>query len=296
MRKNVVFNFWRIVMPQREQRSFEGLLGEIMQIEAIDQRVKSISGYPVRAERILEERGRWYGEMTKLRLEEIPAKASIDSPLEDLGLDDDEGVGETNGFLYIPSLRILITHGEHFGVSASKLAEYVGLMTRAAGPIYVEPVLDEDAWRKYNRFGMVRSFTVKFGSEINTSLLVNASDALSRTVHTMRNYSGLQMEFKVSVGRARNEELNTEGLSLDIAALIACHEENSRAVEKVSVGGSLPHGGADEVDFLKGRIKHKASIDLGIERRIIYSRRKLHLDSAYDTHRAELELIYGQNS
>lgn len=293
MAKRITFNFWRIEMPQLERRPFERLIEEANRVTGLQNRLRPLGGYPVRAERIEAAHSVWIGEMLKLRMDEIPAKAGLNTPIADLGLGLDEGVGEPNGFLFDPRMNILITHGEHFGVSAGKMVEYFADVAQSRGPIHVEPVLTEDAWRKFSRLSMVKAISYKIGRNINPSLLTGSGHSLSRSLRIIGDYDGLQMEVRISVGRSRTHRMDKERLEGDISALMACYDENKQSVQKLSVSGINSEGTTEEVDFLEGRMKVTIDVDLGVERRLTYDRRKIQLFQALRKRSEELGRIYG---
>lgn len=283
-------------MPSHERRRFEQLIEEANRIDGLENRTQMMGGYPVRAERIEETHNVWIGEMIKVRMDELPVRVGPSSPITELGLRDDEGVGEPNGFLYDPSTRVMVTHGEHYGVSAVKMVEYFAEATQCRSPIEVEPVLREDAWQKFNRMTTAKAFSFRIGRNINRNLLTGASHSLNRSLETLGNYDGLQVEVTVSVGRSRKHGMDKEQMKTDISALVACHEENAGSVEKLEVRGLNPEDLTDEVDFLQGRMKVVVDVPLGSERRLTYERRKNQLLKARRESSDELERIYGELS
>jgi len=292
--KKITFNFWRIEMPASEPRTFESLIKKASEIDNLEDRIRDLSNFPVRMEKSEHSNNVWIGEMLKLRMDELPVKASRSSPIEDLGLDADEGVAEPNGFLFDPATKVLITHGEHYGVSASKIAEYFGEIGVVRGEIKIEPVPTEEGWAKFSSMKDIKALTFRIGSSINPALLPKEGRGLRNIIERLADYNGLQMELTVSVGRVRSHSLDKNTIELDIAALLACHDADNNAVDKVEGKGVDDDGNSKSFDFLEGRMRYVANVKLGEERRITYSTRRTHLSDAYRKNIEEIERLYSE--
>lgn len=290
--KKITFNFWRIEMPTSEPRTFESLIRKASEIDDLEDRIRDLSNFPVRMEKSEHSNNVWIGEMLKLRMDELPVKASRSTPIKDLGLNADEGVAEPNGFLFDPATKVLITHGEHYGVSANKIAEYFGEVGLVRGEIRIEPVPTEEGWTTFASMKKLKALTLKIGSSINPSLLPREGRGVRRFIEQMSNYNGLQMEVTISVGRSQKQSLDKDTIQLDIANLLACHDATEGAVEKLEGTGVDDSGLTKPFDFLIGRMRHTTLVKLGAARRLTYDNRRTHLSDAFRKNIEEIERLY----
>jgi hypothetical protein len=123
-RKKIVVDFYRVSITHPNGSRLERLLDQTIASPAGTRNVNRDRNY-IRLQEGSAHGQFWYGEMIRIRMEELPMKAALSGTVESLDLEKDEGLGEGTAFLYhIPS-RIFALQRNRMGVSASSFAYYM---------------------------------------------------------------------------------------------------------------------------------------------------------------------------
>jgi len=144
MQKQMIIDLYQVEMPDNSPLTFEQLLAQVCRIPTDETRNVQKDRYPIRCHSLRPRRGFFEGEMIRIRMDEVPVKASLAGEIEPFELDDDEGVGEETGFLYNIPLRVLILQRNRAGVSASAFAWYFKNIGNLAEYIYLNPIIIRD--------------------------------------------------------------------------------------------------------------------------------------------------------
>ena len=99
MSKLMKVDFYKVVMPENAACKFDEILDRISAIPADDHRNVVRAGYPIRLQEATKGGAVWEGEFVRIRMDEIPVKASLGGAIEPIELEDDEGIGEETAFL-----------------------------------------------------------------------------------------------------------------------------------------------------------------------------------------------------
>src|SRR5262245_407018 len=122
MSKTLCVDFFKVAAGSAD---FGALLNAIWDLPSEDARTFSFSDSPVRLRHLATVGGLIEGDMVRIRLGEPAFLAKIHGGERPITQDADEGLGETNAFLYCPATKHIAYQRNRGGVSASKMAFYV---------------------------------------------------------------------------------------------------------------------------------------------------------------------------
>ena len=111
--------------------------------------------------------GVWQGDMTRIRMSGLPSKANKNGEKADLGLNDDEGIGEDTTFLFCPAISVLALQRNRFGMSSARFAHYFESICNIDGMIDLEPVIGGESLKRLQKIKEVRGVEVRFAGTEN---------------------------------------------------------------------------------------------------------------------------------
>lgn len=269
---NVTVDFWLVKMPVGV--TFETIIQEIAKLPDDEQRnVTKIDNQPVRMTKIKQNGFVWSGDMVKIRMDYLPSKANIDGHLEPLDLDDDEGIGEENAFIYNSAYNVLIMQRNRHGVSATLFAYYLSkklshLMSRT-DEVELLPVVRPEGVENLNKLFEVRRFEVGFAYSGDLRNVID-SESITSGIQMIEQLQSMNGSFIFSMGRKKG------GMSLKevIKAAISLYR-NSNQVTRLKVSG-LSTDSPDETieyDVLEYRLKYKSVLTTNHRRELTYEQR-----------------------
>jgi Family of unknown function (DUF6731) len=143
MSKNVKFDFFKVTMP--DGTDLDAGLQKVHGMKNDKTRTLDLGGRHVRLQESEFGHGLWEFEMLHIRMDGIPAKASLDGAIEVFDLDDDEGIGEESAFVYHVGTKTLVVQRNKFGVSSGTLGRYFEKLLCIQDKIEIDPLIQEGA-------------------------------------------------------------------------------------------------------------------------------------------------------
>jgi hypothetical protein len=225
------------------------------------------------------------GEIGRVRMDNTPAIASDDCTLEEINLEDGQGIAERTAFLFDSRLSVLALHSRREAVSASRIAGYCDRMARHTIESFsLRPILGADAERKFQSMNVIKRVDVEYTRTAATTL--NHSDPSTLGfVRSLRNLNADTLSITVSSGRKKENRLTFEAVTAMINAAFAQKDE---AVQKLVISG---RNAGDErlcVDLLEDRLRVPISIEFR-GRTPSYEQRRRAVRLAYDRHLPTLQ-------
>jgi hypothetical protein len=159
--KRIKVHYYHIVIPTGAP-SVETTL-EKLQTQNLEDRLKLCGSHKIRLDEVTEKpradgHSFWHMKFSKFRDENWPGVSAPSQAAKDLELDDDESLSEETLVVYSPVLNRLVIQYNHYGVSASKVKEYLNLSILDPTKHYsITPVLTNEALAKYERKQLVTS-------------------------------------------------------------------------------------------------------------------------------------------
>ena len=290
-------------MPE-DGPAFEQVLDAVGALPDDDeQRNVMVRSVPVRLHELTASAQRRQGELVKIRMDEIPVRASLSGELETFDLDEDEGIGEETAFLYHSGLQVLVLQRNRTGVSNYGFAEYFQThaeeLLEMDGWMKLLPVIEPETMALLRQVSVVRKFDVRFaGVHDPRGLLPEAAPApgVSRMLDLIDIFDAPSARIELSMGHEREGSLDVERVKRAARRLlqIDAQENVDGSVKRIEIRGSTEDEEPVLLDLLRDRMIETASIELDADRRLPYERRRQALREAYTGRQDQLRALFGR--
>ena len=148
MSKIIHIDFYRVSVLDDPNLRFNDLVEDVSALPNDDQRNLFIRDAPVRLQTCHPRPDAIIGDMVRIRMNALPAKASLGGDIAPLDLADDEGIGEETAFYYNIPRRIAVVQRNKFGVTAPQMAHYFTVKT-GLGTLIFDPIFETETMVKY---------------------------------------------------------------------------------------------------------------------------------------------------
>ncbi len=289
----MTIDFWRVVMPN-DEGSFESAIDAAAALPDDESRALDIHGAAIRLQDSTSTPTRREGEMMRIRMDEVPVRASLGGDWEPFEFEDDEGVGEETAFLYIPGLQTLVVQRNRFAVSVSRLAGYFEEAADLTGVITLEPVIEPGTALRFKKMNRIRKFQVKVAGVHNAATINSANPGVStkKMADLIKDLSAPTFNFEATMGH-ESGTLDVATVKAMASSLTRIGSETAVDVRKIEVTGSAPGDELIVLDLLQDRMVENEDVELDNDRRLPYADRKGALRSAYKTRRTQLLSLFG---
>lgn len=279
MEKLLNFDYFQVVMPEEEQRNFETVLETVNGLEGAD-RTYDNGEYHVRLVGLTPQQGYFRGDIARIRMNDIPDKMRLSGEREVIDLDDDQGLGEIASFIYNPQLRVLVLMRNRFAVTASGFANYFQNLGNFHGILYLEHVLEADAYQKLARMNIAHKVEVGFAAPGNGAIFDNLGLRPQTMAELINVAPKVRMDFTISMDRERNLTLPLR--SLRNMVTIFTREHAGELVKLVVSGKENPEQRLDVVDMLEEVMTEKEPVTIRRNQRAIADHQRHYaIDQAY---------------
>lgn len=119
------------------------------------------NGDTMRLEAMEEEKGLFYCDFVKLRMNKGPGRAALDQPIRGFKMKVNEGFGEESALLYDANKGWLLAQYNHYGARPGAMAEYLGLASDGGTIVTLLPKLDDSIQRRLSNKHLFRSLELK---------------------------------------------------------------------------------------------------------------------------------------
>lgn len=281
MSRVVNADFFTVEKSSNSDPEFEQVLHEISQIphNSVARNITHFDN-PIRMASIAmsSNRQEWIGDMVKIRMDNIPPKASTTGSLNPLQLSNDEGLGEETAFLYIPRHKVIVVQRNFYGVAPSIMCKYMSEKSSAKASYKLKPIISNASFDRLRRMSSVSKMQISFANINNSQALVNRNDGLGDALNNFERYGAISAEITLSVGKTKK--------SMDIrnvirTALSLHRHKDTNTVKKIEISGSNEYDSKTVLDLLEDRIVYKETIPSDENRNIPRSRRFDFLQNAW---------------
>jgi len=282
---------YRVKMPDSININFETIIQKVIQLKNDESRTVDIRGVPIRLHEIYHQWGEcWEGDIIRIRMTEVPVKASRRGAISAFGLSEDEGMGEQSAFLYHPQTRVLMLQSSKFGISVSDFARYFEELGNLNQSIFVDPVIPMDALKNLNKIQEIRKFEVRAAGLENMQLLNGQDYGVQEMTRLSETFHAPQMQVSLSVGHSKNKSLSLERAKETAFALLRISTQNKKKVSKIRISGSTEDNELASLDLLQNRLRDDIEIipDPGRSRNVAYGKRQEAIRKAWELRQNEL--------
>lgn len=287
-------DFYQVVMPGVANVTFEQIIAQIISLTPEEMRNAQVKGHYIRLQEADNFYNYWEGDLIRIRMDEMPLKASLAGVVEPFILADNEGVGEETAFLYHPQTRILAIQYNRYGVSASQLARYFHEKSGILGDIALFPVIQEDAIERLARMRGIRRFEIRVAGQQNARIFRELGYGVGAVSNLINEFQAPSVSITFSMGHHRRGSLYRDAIQGTINGLLTISGNDRSQVEKIQISGRGEDG--DEVrviDLLRDRMSERVDINLDGYRRLSSAGRRAAVREAWERRSAELMRMFG---
>lgn len=296
MEKTIKHHFYQCEMPQKETRSFEELLRAIDRLpdDIKRARIERNSEFAVRHSQILFEDDAILGGLMKIRLKEVPVKASLTGKNTPIALASDEGIGEETVFLYDKKLNILVFQFNTNSIRAGKFIDYIEWHCKVNGEIMLLPVLKSDAYKRILNMAEPLALEVAIAELTKPTCLkseINSVKMLNRANETIKSPV---LNIRYAVGHSKAEKGYGNRLLEAVKDFLKFKAAGGN-VTKLKISGKMDsESGTEVVDLLLDRMISDAQIEIATNT-IPISVRLAKIKEVWLTARADLIEMFGKD-
>lgn len=295
MSKQLKIDFYRIETADGTA-DLGSLLGQIHAFSREeDKNVDIGDGHIVRIHDYRKWRDLHEANIVRIRMNQVPMRASTSGALNPIALDDDEGVGEQTLLFYHQPTRTVAIQRNRYGVSCSTVAYYA----RYLGGIYdaedmqALPVLEPDIIEKMERMTQIKSLDVRVAGIINPKIFgAQVSGYTASAMNKlMDNFKAPTVALSLSVGRRRRDSLSVDHVKEAARSFLGLRRQNEQSVTRLAVKGTDEHGDLEVLNMLRAQMTEYVDIDAK-GREIALEERRRAVRKALDRRMVELQQMY----
>jgi len=232
------------------------------------------------------------GDLIKIRMDEVPVKASLGGLVAPFKLGSDEGVGEQTAFLFHPGVGVLVLQRNRYGVSASALAYYFETLT-GVGPIILEPILQLDALKRLGHMTEVRHFTVRVAGA-DARVLKDFGVGAREMAKLIGEFGAPNVTIDLSMGYQRGSMLVDQVKAAARRLVGLSSRDGAGAVTKIVVSGASDTADRTVLDLLNFRMEELVDVPTAT-RDLRYGQRRTALAEALGRRLTELKQLAGKD-
>lgn len=288
--------FYKVGMPEGAGIGFESILDILSPLD-LGARCEVIGGTPVRLETHDVGIESIHGDITRIRMDDLPHKARLNAPVEALPLDENEGLGSGTAFLYDRGLGVLAIQRNQMGVLPSAWAKYFTHKAGLDSVINLDLILHPDAMARLAKVQKFRRFNVKVAAPGNASIFKDTGLGPGALIDLMEASPRATIDVVLSMGNEAGS-LPKEGLlsraSKILDAIWLRYGDGEKC--KLEVKGSDDLDSRYVIDLIKDRLIAVVPLPIGALRTIPYTFRKRAVEEAWRAYRPELIQMFGEQS
>lgn len=252
-------------------------------------REKNVLGHTLRLERLVKDNTFFDGEIVRKQTGDIPPEAN-DSGLQKLAVTEGGGIGHCIAFRYCVALQTIAIQFDNRAVSVNRLLAYL----REFDPTYdyrAEPIVNKDAWSKYNR-GQPTKLTLTIAQPQNlTSVEGDVGAVIESTRRLSEIYDGPVITVEVKMGRKKGSLAKK---AIDGVIRHFTTGQGSTDDVRALSATAANEDGSEAVNFLNDLLRESSDIDVPEgDPDGHYEKRKNRIKSCFNTHFKYIKEVYG---
>ncbi|MEL4896034.1 DUF6731 family protein [Crocosphaera sp. Alani8] len=283
--KTITVHFYRVEISETGTLSFESLIEQVLD-KPREQRMMQIRAAPLWLYDASIDREFVEGDMIRLGMNEIPPKGDLTGNIENIYLNDNEGLVMQSAFLYHIPTKVLLLQNRQGGISPNNLAKYLMEINKIDNTIFVDPILSPEILRKLENMKDVRNIEVKVAKLDNLEIFA-PDDLAVKDINEMRQYfQAPSLELKLSVGRAKHQSLEPQKSKNFLRNMLRLGGNNT-PVKKLRISGHTDDNELLKINLLEDRMSAKIKHDFK-DRTLGYDERKEILKQAWEKKSKEI--------
>jgi len=219
------------------------------------------------------------GEVGRIRMTDTPSIGSRECVLEEIPLNEEQGIAERTAFLYDSGRRVLVIHARREAVSAARLCGYCDVFARNSVETFtLVPILRSDVQNQFKSMNVIKSVDVKF-SKASQTTLAGADISTKSFVTGLSNLNGATLHVTVSAGAGKEKRLSFQNAYNLIENALRQREDS---VERLVVSGRNAGDQRLVLDLLEARLRVKRQVEFR-GRSATYEQRRSNVRRAYES-------------
>ena len=249
MERNFSIDFYVVRLPQKERRDFRDILSDIYNSSRKNHKV---SGVTVRLQEFSDDGIFIEGELIKIRMENLPSKATLDGEVEPFELAPDEGVGESAAFLFSKPHGILAFQRSRTAPSTNAFARYVRAMAHMHRLPEFLPILREGVLEELKAMKEIRAVTFKVAPDRKRiDETAEAGGSFDSVIDDLQGtFGAAEIEITLSAGHG-GQKLKKSPIQRVVRRLIS----HRATTKKIRVDGKDEQEESTYIDMLKPRVE-----------------------------------------
>jgi len=293
MQRTLRCDFYQIVPARKSSLPLDRVLMGLLSLDS-DSRNLDEFGVVFRMDPVVGTKHRIFGDLVRIRMDDLPEKCNRNGKKEPLTLDEDEGLGESNAFMIDSDRSILAIQRNKFGVSPNSLCRFIFEKTNRDGEFQFDPILTGSGLQKLKNLSTIRKMEIRL-ARVDPKHGLDSNQSISKTVDILNEYGGAYVNLTLSMSHKSG--------SMDKGKILRAFKEMVSKVDQPSVEKFIISGYNDEdsdgkneiVDLLADRIGYRALIEVeeGSKKSIPYLKRKRFIEEAFASCGAEIRHVLG---
>jgi hypothetical protein len=240
-------------------------------------------GVPIRLQGMSQNGSEWEGAMIRIRMQDVPVKASLSGETEEIDLKDDQGLGEETAFLFHAPTKTLALERNRHGVTASALEYYFGELAGGES-IDLLPILRQDAMKRLAKIDVVTRFEVRVAGVDSGEIWKGQTKGVSEILDLRETFKAPTLSLTFSMARQKGGLASVRASVKDLLKMGG----NKTHAERIVVSGIDEEGGRESIDLMNFRMKETIPLDTISDRRLTISSRSQAVRQAWAKRKAEI--------
>lgn len=182
-----------------------------------------------------DELGFSFLHFARLRERNIPSKASTNSIVEPIELENDEYIGEEVSALYDEDNHVLMLQRNRFSLGPEGIEEYLNLLwDNKDETIYLRPIAPPNTFEIVKDVKEYRKINIRF-ADLNTYNYGKISSVfrspIKKIINAFDDYKGINAQVTITMGNVHNESLDEETIKDTLIDI----ESNSEYFSKAEI-------------------------------------------------------------
>ena len=225
------------------------------------------------------------GEIGRVRMNDTPAIANRDCSVNEISLDDGQGIAERTAFLYDSQRAVLALHAKREAVSASRIAGFCNHFSgNEIESFSLNPILRTDAEQKFRSMDVIKKVEVEYFRGAG-DIIANSDISTSSFVRSLETLQGETLTVAVSSGRKKRNRLSLGHVRELIQTALTGRDE---VVRKLTISGRNASDEALFIDLLEDRLRTPVLIEVR-GRTASYEQRRRAVRRAYESNLSLLQ-------
>lgn len=290
--REIKVDFFRVEMPESSRQKFPDLVKTVGALPNDDSRNMNWNDAPIRLDSFKQKGSIWTGELTKIRMNELPPKVKLSGKKEDLDLDDDQGLGEETSFYYNARYNVLLLQRNRFGVSSAAFAYYFKEKSDLDDDLYLDPIIQGDAVKKLEQQEEIRNIEISFAGLDKLDIFNTESESVSSLTDISNHLKAPYITLNAGMGWCRGSMDRDNVLSLvkGLGKLLKPHRSQ---IKKINIKSKAQEGCNTEIlDILEYLMVESVKVHMNIKRRVTFESREAALKEAWRLRKKEIQAMF----